>query len=494
MEYFKKFKELIIENDKRPYLLADDNMISYAQLHSFALSIADRIAKLELNQFEAIALCFDSRCFQVIATWGCVFSEHPFFPINLNASPERLLQASKITRIVLTDNLILNKKFKGENSFVIEEIPIDKKKCLYLIKYETCLEGVEINKYPEAFYLMQTSGSTGTPKIVIHDARSAYSFVSWSADYLKINEEDRLLSISPLFFDMSILDLFASAFAKCTLNVPNPSFFMFPRDFYKVIFENEITTLYLTPSLLQKLISHHPQLPTIKRIILAGEDFDKNLLNKLKFISPRIRIYNFYGPTETNVCLYKELTQINEVLIGNPCPYSSVLLYDSFNQSLSENIGEVLVSGATVALGYLDQNFADDKLQIDGIDYYKTGDLAEITPDGLKFLGRLDHQIKIAGYRVSLIEVENYIHKNLNSFSVKALLYEEKLYVIILGDISNKKKEELHLKMKKELPSFMVPYRIFKLKKLEQDGFSDNLKVSHQKLIEKLILQEKISS
>lgn len=473
---YKYLKNTIASHGTSPYLKSENESFNFSELYSLATNIASKIKTSNIQNDEVIAVSFSSKLYQVIATWGIIFSENPFFPVNIQSTKERVSSASKNIRYFLTDEPLIAEKFFNKSN-LSKKIALRLEFAdIYLIVNEQNKSNLFLAK--GAFYLMQTSGSTGIPKIVAHSISSAMIFSSWALDYLKLTKADRLISISPLFFDMSIFDIFSSALGGIELCIPEQSTLYFTKDFYNFLYKNNITTIYLTPTLLQKLLSLEKiELKFINKIILAGEDFNFQFLNNLKKTFSNARIYNFYGPTETNVCTYAELTKSDSVVIGLQCPYLKIELAAD---------GEILVAGPTNAIYYIDQDINHDLITIDKLTFYKTGDLATATTQGLKYQGRKDHQLKISGYRVSLIEIENDFQSCFKNSQLKVIYFEHNLYLIFLTD-DNTSKDEKMTKIKNELPSHYCPKDIFIIRNKNLDLFSDTFKTNPKKLITYLL-------
>jgi amino acid adenylation domain-containing protein len=274
--------------------------------------------------------------------------------------------------------------------------------------------------------LLYTSGSTGSPKGVMVSPLNILAFVDWCASAFSLGEDDVVLSIAPLHFDLSLFDLFATCRAGGRVVLCDKKQAQNPRLLSSLMQESGVTTCYSTPTFFQ-LMLRHGQLQThthskLARVLFAGEVFPADALQELRQVWNHARFFNLYGPTETNVCTFFSLPtdpsiEVGPVPIGQPCDHAEIVVdWDE------RDTGELLVSGPTVSRGYWklpDKSF----IHRDGKRFYKTGDWVSRLDDGnLVFLGRRDRMVKRRGFRIELHEIEAVLasHKNIDAAAVVA--------------------------------------------------------------------------
>ena len=277
-----------------------------------------------------------------------------------------------------------------------------------------------------AAYVLYTSGSTGQPKGVVLSHRAARSFVDWAAEATALRADDIVSSHAPLHFDLSVFDLFASCRAGATVALVPAELNVFPRDLADWIARHGISVWYSVPSLLSRLalsgqLERHDW-SRLREIVFAGEVFPVAHLRRLREQIPGARYWNWYGPTETNVCTAYAvhalpLEQEAPVPIGTACANCSLLVLDDTGAPCAAGeTGELYVSGPSLMSGYHGMPEASAQALVRGDGgrrrlWYRTGDLVREDRHGLLHLvGRRDGMIKSRGYRIELGEVETILH------------------------------------------------------------------------------------
>ncbi len=272
-------------------------------------------------------------------------------------------------------------------------------------------------------YILYTSGSTGSPKGVMLSHRNALAFVDWGRGTFDVGPEDRLSSHAPFHFDLSVFDLFAASTSGAAVVLVPPATSVLPVQVRRFIESSEITVWYSVPSVLSMLAIRgglNPgDLPSLRLVLFAGEVFPTKYLRNLMAVLPGARFANLYGPTETNVCTWYDVPALDPdrddpIPIGRPI--HGVDAFGVDHEGLRVEVGctgELYVNGPTVSKGYWNdpertaRSFvADPRPGASGL-CYRTGDLVEPLSDGnLRFIGRIDAQVKSRGYRIELGEIE----------------------------------------------------------------------------------------
>ena len=333
-------------------------------------------------------------------------------------------------------------------------------------------------------YILYTSGSTGTPKGVMISHRSSLTFVAWAAACAGLGERDRVCSPAPLFFDLSIFDIFATCRAAACVVVLPEGASMFPVRLAERMEKEQISVWYSVPSVLTMLVTYGNlagfDLSRLRAVIFAGEVFPAKHLRRLMAALPHPRYLNWYGPTETNVCTAFEVPEggggagpPSPVPIGKACANTDVFAVTSEGRRVSRpgEVGELYVRGPSLMRGYWGQRGKTREVLVPNPfqsayhdTAYRTGDLVTLDEDGnYLYLGRQDGMVKTRGYRVELGEVEAalYGHPAIREAVVLPVpdeLLGSRLRAVISADGSGGlTREEVLDHCRRRLPGYMVP-------------------------------------
>jgi amino acid adenylation domain-containing protein len=309
--------------------------------------------------------------------------------------------------------------------------------------------------------------------------RNALAFVDWAVAEFDVGGDDRLSSHAPLHFDLSVFDMFAASTAgACVVLVPG-ELSVFPIELARFIEETEISVWYSVPSVLSMLVQHGDlrkgRFPGLRTILFAGEVFPTKYLFRLMELLPHVRFCNLYGPTETNVCTWYEVTAPageppTAIPIGRPIANVDVFaVRDDGELAARGEVGELYVRGPTVMRGYWgDADETARALVYDRLGgspeapLYRTGDLVRQDGSGdFQFLGRRDAQIKSRGYRIELGEIERalYAHPAVGECAVVAVPDELVTNRIKAYVAAREPVEPAHLLRfcRTRVPAYMVP-------------------------------------
>src|SRR5579862_5050415 len=273
-------------------------------------------------------------------------------------------------------------------------------------------------------YILYTSGSTGRPKGVMLSHQNALTFVEWCAEEFQVRSEDRLSNHAPLHFDLSVFDVYNTLEAGATVYLITEDLALFPTSLSSFIENQKITIWYSVPSALMLLLLHGrltpDRLKSIRILLFAGEVFPMKYLRQLAEVSPDSKLYNLYGPTETNVCTYykverERLAGMEKLPIGIACANTDTFSVTPEGRLAGKGeAGELYVRGPGVTNGYWADEEKTHKMVVPNHfqehfeeKMYRTGDIVTVGDDGnYYFQGRRDSQIKSRGYRIELGEIE----------------------------------------------------------------------------------------
>jgi amino acid adenylation domain-containing protein len=316
-------------------------------------------------------------------------------------------------------------------------------------------------------YVIYTSGSTGRPKGVAIEHKSVATLLCWARGEYSSEETKAVLAATSLCFDLSVFELFVPlsvggkvVMAENALQLP------------ELAARDEVTLVNTVPSAMKELLRGGVVGRNVRTINLAGEALPQALVAQLHGHDSRARVVNLYGPTEdTTYSTSVTVARGEEVTIGRPIRNTQVYILDRHLQPVPVGVtGELYIGGDGLARGYFDrpeltaEQFIPDPFRSGGGGrLYRTGDLASYRDDGcIDYLGRVDAQVKLRGYRIETGEIEGVL---LQHAAVKEALvsvqeaHDDKLLVAYLAPRNGKATSGGELKefLQERLPAYMVP-------------------------------------
>jgi non-ribosomal peptide synthetase component F len=273
-------------------------------------------------------------------------------------------------------------------------------------------------------YVMFTSGTTGRPKGVPVRIESLAAYLDVATTRFGVRPGDRASHFFDLTFDLSVHDIFVTLLGGGTLVVIPAEQRMLPA---RIIREKEISHWFSVPSAAESLhrvgALRAGVFPTLRQTLFCGEPLRWPAAEAWQDAAPNSRIINLYGPTEATIAISyyvvpKRRSRSNDlygiVPIGQVFEGQHGRIFSRSEGSDQPRRGELCLRGSQVISGYLDAGDGRNAFATgpDGVAWYRTGDAVEPDGDGLlHFVGRLDHQLKVSGYRVEPAEIEDTIHR-----------------------------------------------------------------------------------
>ena len=309
--------------------------------------------------------------------------------------------------------------------------------------------------------ILFTSGSTGTPKGIAVSHRAIESFADWTQETFRLDQDDRIASLAPFHFDLSLFDLFCGPCMGASTSFVPKRLKLAPSKLADWLQREQISCWYTVPSILGFLALkgglRERTLPALRLVLFAGEVFHSVRLQSLVEQLPDVRFYNLFGPTETNVCLYwpVDRTRLQD---GKPIPIGKAACQAELCISATDN--ELLMRGPCLMSGYWQHN---DRpvLPLDSDGWFHTGDKVSLGGDSVyHFHGRLDRMIKSAGYRVEPAEIERLLNSivGIESAAVMSMPDPVSGSRIVAAVCGNDLSQQLLRKtVADELPGYMRP-------------------------------------
>lgn len=332
-------------------------------------------------------------------------------------------------------------------------------------------------------YVIYTSGSTGQPKgvMIVHSALNNH--MHWMQSAFPLSATDRVLQKTPFSFDASVWEFYAPLLAGACLVLARPGGHQESAYLVGTIVQEQISILQVVPTMLRVLLDE-PAVGTcqsLRHVFCGGEELPFDLWARTWAALPaHTALSNLYGPTECTIdataWTCERESQRQRIPIGTPIANTQIYLLDSRLEPVPTGVtGEVYIGGAGLARGYYQRAdltaecFLPDPFSPEpGQRFYKTGDFARFLPERagvLEFLGRVDTQIKLRGFRIELREIEAVLAEQPGIQEAVVLSREDgqgnkRLVAYVVpqkGSMSSTEVDELRKHLRECLPAYMLP-------------------------------------
>jgi amino acid adenylation domain-containing protein len=451
---------------------------SYAELNTWADRLAADLRRRGVGPDTLVALCLERSPEMVAAILATLKAGGAYVPLDPASPPERLHVLLTETRptVLLTQGHLLPRLPQVET----EVLCIDQTESLGANTSTTngdCALSPCYSEPGNLAYVIYTSGSTGRPKGVMVEHRAICNTVLWRQQAMPVRAEDRVLLVLPYYFDASVCTIFTTLAAGAALILPEPNEERDPLRLLERMGREGVTVLAAAPSL-HRLLLDGPLGDAgraLRWVCSGGEAMPVELPARL-FALLDVEVYNLYGPTEAAVdvtwwrCRRGELRPI--IPIGRPIANVNVYVLDRHRQPVPVGVpGELYIGGAGLARGYLHdaeltaERFLPDPFRAGGgARLYRTGDRCRWLDDGsLEFLGRVDQQVKVRGFRIEVAEVEAGLATApaVREAAVAVLqdAGEQRMvaYVVAQDAAAPPSAEALRRHLQERLPEYMLP-------------------------------------
>ena len=343
-------------------------------------------------------------------------------------------------------------------------------------------------------YLLFTSGSTGAPKGVPIRHRSVCDYIEALSALTPVTPDDRLIQLVDLTFDLSAHDMFLSwTNGASIVSVPENATLIAPR----FVQDYEVTGWLSVPSAVglahQAGLLEPGALPSMRFSHFCGEALPRSLAEIWARAAPNSVIYNLYGPTEATIAFSFHRYEPGRdgptvVPIGRPLASQDMAIFAPDGRRLGAGeTGELHLSGSQLTPGYWRAPHLDEEKFVvaEGRRWYRTGDLARLVePEGFHYAGRMDHQTKIRGYRVELLEIEGALRRASGREVVAVVPWPplgesvaDGVVAFVTGGAVDA--GAIRAEMSKSLPDYMIPSRVICL---DEMPLNSNGKVDHKAL------------
>jgi amino acid adenylation domain-containing protein len=446
-------------------VVAEDGELTYGDLLDRATNLAAALRERGIGIEDRVAVCLPRIAATVWAPLGVMLAGAAYVPIEPTYPRGRIefvCADAALSAVVTTEELA--GLFPDGVPVVAPDAQADLPSA-----------PVPPARHDSAAYVIYTSGSTGQPKGVLVEHRSVVDFVRHIATAYRIGPGTRLLGFAALSFDVSVFDLWAAVGTGATLVLAGDEERLSVDRLRRLLIDQGVTAAELPPALMPLL--DPSELPELRLVSVGGEAPAGALVNQ--WATDRREFWNGYGPAETTVavtlmrCTPPSGGRIPP--IGLPMPNHRVYVLDERLRPLPAGVpGELCVAGAGLARGYLGQpgqtadRFVPDPFAATpGERLYRTGDLVRWAPDGvLDFLGRVDRQVKLRGFRVEPSEVESVLAADGRVRQVAVEVWDDGQQSRHLTAYEPPTLAEIREIASVRLPDYMVPTRLATLDEL----------------------------
>ncbi|MEW6234625.1 MAG: amino acid adenylation domain-containing protein [Candidatus Omnitrophota bacterium] len=455
---------------------------TYRQLNARANRLAHHLRRLSVQRGTFVGVYLERSPETIAALLGILKAGCAYVPFDAAHPTERLAYMLDDAQapILITQN-DLSDNLSTRNARVLR-LDADAE----LIACESAENPPRLNAPNDTTYVIYTSGSTGQPKgtLVTH-ANVSRLFTSTEA-WFQFNEKDVWTMFHSYAFDFSVWEMWGALLYGGRVVIVPHEIARSPKEFYQLLAREKATMLNQTPSAFRQLMQVEEESPTelsLRLIIFGGEALDMQSLKPWfeRHGDAKPQLANMYGITETTVHVtYRPLTaadaQNRASLIGRPLPDLRIYLLDAHRQPVPiGTTGEIYVGGAGISQGYLRrpeltaERFVPDPFGQEGERLYHSGDLGRYRFDGeIEYLGRIDHQVQIRGFRVELGEIESALtaHPAIREAAIVAGEEESgDTYItayIVINNMESDAQSTSHKNnwrnyLKEKLPDYMIP-------------------------------------
>ncbi|HLP45176.1 MAG TPA: amino acid adenylation domain-containing protein [Candidatus Kapabacteria bacterium] len=453
--------------------------ITYRQLDKQSDDLAGLLIEKGVQTDSIVAIMMERSVEMVIAIFGILKSSGAYLPIDPEYPQERIEYMLKDsgTKILLTNDE--KKKDNCQCSIVNCQLSmrVDSQEF-----HHSSFELPRVHHSNHLCYIIYTSGSTGNPKGVMIEHAAVHNFIEGMIRCIDFKPGKKILALTTISFDIFGLEILLPLCKGLMVVIANEEHQRDIQLLKQLILKSGVEMLQATPSRMQMLIENEGEnssLRNLTEIMVGGEALPGKLNADLAKLTTA-NMYNMYGPTETTIwSTVKKLNGTKNITVGKPIINTQVYILSKYLQLQPVGIpGEMYISGNGVAIGYLNRpELTAEKFQFNrsyrsykSNILYKTGDLARWLPNGdIEFLGRMDYQVKVKGFRIELEEIEKNLklHENIKDAVVitNGEATEQYLCAYIVSTVELRV-TELREYLARKLPGYMIPSSFIKIDKI----------------------------
>jgi len=463
-------------------LVFEKRQMTYGELERRANQLAEELQRRGAGPDVLVGLCVERSFEMIVGMLAILKAGGAYVPLDPMYPRERLAFMLEDARIGL---LLTREKLR-------ESLPKSGAQILYVEAFAkeagaaTVPRAAARSTAANLAYVVYTSGSTGTPKGTMIPHRGLVRLVR-NTNYVQFSAEDVFLQMASVTFDASTFEIWGALLngAKLAIFPPHlPSF----EELSRIIEREQVTTLWLTAGLFHQMVEHHiEKLSGVRKLLAGGEALSVPHVVKAARELSGCTLINGYGPTEntTFTCCHRVPAGWSggrSVPIGRPISNTQVYVLDQRLEPTPVGVpGELYIGGDGLARGYLNRpELTAEKFVTNPFSpkearstLYRTGDLVRWLPGGdVEFLGRLDEQVKVRGFRVEPGEIQTVLEQH--PLVRQAFLMargdrsatKHLVAYLVLRENNGDSEADLREFLGQKLPAYMVPSHFVQLTEL----------------------------
>ena len=476
----ERFEAQVEQTPDAVAIVFEEQQLTYSELNTRANHLAQYLHHQHgVGPEVCVGLCMERSVEMIVGVVGILKAGGAYVPLDPDTPPERvafMLKDADIALVLTQDAL----KARLPDEWVGPVIAVDTEWATVAQTPATnFMSGVTAENIA---YIMYTSGSTGQPKGIGIPQRAVIRLVL-ETNYIDLTTSDRVAHASTTSFDAATFELWGALLNGGQLVIIPKTIALSPPDLAEHLQRYGITTMFLTTALFNQMAREAPEaFQGMRHLLFGGEAVDPRWVTEVLQAAPPQRLLHVYGPTENTTFTTWHLTESvppgeTTVPIGRPIANTQVYVLDRAMQPVPIGVyGELYIGGDGLARNYLKRpaltaaTFVPNPFSVEpGSRLYRTGDLVRFRPDGaIEFLGRVDYQVKLRGFRIEPGEIEVALCQHPNVKEAVVVVRgdhrgEKRLVGYVVSAQEAVSSSELRQHLKQTLPEYMVPAILMQL-------------------------------
>lgn len=482
-DYSTRFAAQVAWTPDAPAVVCQNRSWTYRELHCRAERVADVLIEAGVGSDSVVAVLGERSPELLAMILGVLEAGGAYLPLDPRHPQQRRAQIVELSRPLV---LMVTREWEALASELLTELPAERRPLVVTIDQVMEQDRVSARPRPvrapgRLVYLIYTSGSTGAPKGVMVEQDGMLNNLLYKLSSLDMTADDVIAQTASQCFDISVWQLLAGLLCGARVHIVPDDVAHDPAALLHHLDEAGITIVELVPAILQGLLAVQDDVPALTRVrwvLPTGEALPAALCRRWFSRYPAIPLMNAYGPAEcsddvaTHVMSAPPDDADRPVPIGRPVPGLRLYILSRHLTPVPVGVvGELFIGGVGVGRGYLRDPertagaFVPDPFgPCAGARLYRTGDLARFRLDGtIEFVGRLDHQVKLRGYRIEPGEIEARLLEQRDILEAVVLVREDqpgqrRLVAYVAPDSSEMLDlHEVRRRLQDTLPDYMIP-------------------------------------